>query len=163
MTTVKIALFKGKGLISSLIRWQTDGSYSHAAIVTDDYQVIESWQGAGVRIKTLDSWDNIDLFEVDVTEEQKQRIFTFLYNQIGKKYDYRAIIRFVSRKNFLTNDRWFCSELVFQAFWEAGIQLFVRTWPWEVPPDWLHRSPLVRMLGSANIYFTTNSQHIFDV
>lgn len=135
---MKIALFKNKSIISSLIKWQTRSEYSHAAIIVDD-KLIESIEFEGVRVKNeLNVKKNcfVDIYEIDVTEEQKRVIIDFLANQIGKKYDYTMVIRFITRQqeSRKSSNKWFCSELVFAAFAKAGIVLLNNVEPWEVSP-----------------------------
>lgn len=140
-----VLLFRGKGLISTLIRWQTRGEYSHAALQIEhpDGGIYESWQGAGVRrLKNLKSWENVDRYEVrSITSDQIHAVRYFMDQQRGKKYDYVGVLRFVTRRRRGDNEKWFCSELVFEALKSAKIPLFVRTEGWEVSPDMLKRSP----------------------
>jgi uncharacterized protein YycO len=139
-----ILLFHGKGLISSLIRWQTRGKYSHAAFLLPSGEILESWQGDGVRVKTLKNWDGIDIFHVaGISDDDWEYIIQYAKQQVGKKYDYRAIVRFITRKKLESNDRWFCSELVFESLSQAGIKLLDRIDSSEVSPSTLAISPLL--------------------
>lgn len=147
MKKVNVLLFRGKGIISALIRWQTRGNYSHAAIRLENGDIIESWQGGDhcVRLTSIRDWTTIDSFTAEVTDEQYSKITNFLYGQIGRPYDFLAIARFLTRRSFnQDNGKWFCSELVFAAFQKAGIELFTNTEAWEVSPQLLSRTPLIR-------------------
>jgi uncharacterized protein YycO len=141
--TPKILLFRGRGLISALIRWQTRSCYSHAALLLPDGEtIVEAWQGAGVRIKRkFRDWSNVDSFDVHMTTHQWGRVMDFAVSQIGKPYDYRQVIRFVTRTRSKPNDRWFCSELVAAAFNHAGMPLLHRIIPSNVSPALLALSP----------------------
>lgn len=148
MPRVTVALFQGPGLVSRLIRWQTRSAYSHAAIVLPSGAVIESREGIGVRqLSALEPkhGEEIDFFAVDVTDEQLAALTRFLHRQLGKKYDWTMVARFVTRRqeSRASRGRWFCSELVFAAFQVAGIHLLRGTEPWEVSPGLLARSPLL--------------------
>ena len=139
-----VLLFKGKGVISGSIRWQTRSIYSHAAILLPDGKIIESWQGDGVRIKELKNWDNIDAFYVKgMSDEQWDKAIWFAKKQIGKKYDYIAILRFITRTKHPDNQTWFCSELVFAALLYAGVQLLKRIAASNVSPALLGLSSLL--------------------
>lgn len=139
-----VLLFHGRGIISSLIRWQTRGNYSHAALLLPNGQILESWQGAGVRVKTLKNWDGIDIYHVDgIKSDQWVSAIKFAEAQLGKKYDYRAILRFLTRKKLSSNDRWFCSELVFEALRQAGVKLLDRIDSSAVSPSTLSISPIL--------------------
>ncbi len=133
-----ILLFKGRGFISRLIRWQTRSQYSHAAIMLPCGRVLEAWQGEGVRIKWLRDWCDVDRFRVtDMTEEQWETAIAFARAQIGKKYDYRGVWRFLSRRKPARDDRWFCSELVFASLAAAGVKLLAAVDIGEVSPGML--------------------------
>jgi len=144
---VKILLFKGKTVISRFIRWQTRSPYSHAALLLDDGRsIIESVEGAGVRERFLteDDAGGFDAFMVPgLSPTQAAAVISFARAQLGRKYDYWAIIRFIDRERMPENDRWFCSELVFQAFDQAGVKLLVRIDSWAVSPGMLALSPLL--------------------
>jgi len=139
-----ILLFRGRGLISALIRWQTRGQYSHAALLMPDGRIVESWQGDGVRVKTLADWRGVERYTVpSMSAAQWDEALAFARAEVGKGYDYRAIVRFVSRRKMRADDRWFCSELVFAALAHAGVPLFARIEPWAVSPGLLAISPML--------------------
>lgn len=140
----KILLFRGRGLISWLIRWQTRSEYSHAALMLPDGSVVEAWQGAGVRRTWLRDWCGVDVFSVHgMTPEQWQSAIGYARAQIGKGYDYRGVFRFLSRRLVPNNDLWFCSELVFRALEVAGVRLLRDVTAGEVSPGMLARSPFL--------------------
>src|SRR5690606_21875536 len=74
------------------------------------------------------------------------RLRGFLEKQTGKSYDYRMVFRFITRLQETRKSRgkWFCSELVFAALQQCGIDLLSRTEPWEVSPGLLARSPYLQ-------------------
>lgn len=141
---MKILLFRGRGVLSQLIRWQQRTEFSHAAVLLYDLEIIEAWQGKGVQRKKLTSLENIMVLECPgMTQQQEFDVYSFLMSQAGCGYDYLGVLRFVSRRRNTTNSEWFCSELVYAAFLSAGIQLLARSEPWEVSPGLLARSPLL--------------------
>lgn len=141
----RILLSRGRGLISTLIRWQTRGEYSHAAILYPDGEtIIEAWQGDGVRKKKITDWKDVDTFAVtNITAEQWKAAIELAEHQLGKGYDYWAIIRFISRGIMPDNDKWFCSELVMHVLRAFGVNLFLRIEPWAVSPGMLNNSPVL--------------------
>jgi uncharacterized protein YycO len=146
MKTPKILLFKGRGIVSKLIRWQTNGKYSHVALQRPDGRIIEAWhKPAKVRLRSrLDDWSNVEAYEVQgATVEQLEAAVAWAEAQIGKKYDFGGVMRFVTRWRKDQDDKWFCSELVFQAFREAGINLLERVQCSQVSPTVLSFSPLL--------------------
>lgn len=140
-----ILLFKGRGVVSGMIRLQTRSRYSHAALLyPDGITLIESWQGAGVRKKSITDFAGVDAFIVPgMTEAQWRDAFRFAEAQLGMGYDYRSVLRFVTRVGARDNRRWFCSELVFAALHHAGVDLLARIPAAEVAPGHLAWSPLL--------------------
>lgn len=109
----------------------------------DSGLVIESREFAGVRIITQPA-PYADLFAVaGLTEEQEKAVEQFLRAQVGKPYDYTMVARFISRRKASHGQagKWFCSELVFAAFRQAGVELLSRVEPWAVSPGLLAMSP----------------------
>lgn len=142
-STPRILLFKGRGFISAAIRWQTRSEYSHAAFLLPCGRILEAWQGSGVRIKWISDWCDVDVFGVhDMTPEQWAVAISFARAQIGKKYDYRGVFRFLSRRKVPADDRWFCSELVAKSLEVAGVQLFRHKDASEISPGMIALSPL---------------------
>lgn len=145
---MKVALFKGKGLIGWAIRWQTRSVYSHAALF-DGGELIEAREFKGVRAVGYVPGADIDLLDVDgITRDQERAAIQFAREQIGKPYDYTMVARFISRRQATRKEsgKWFCSELVFAALQAAGITLLARTEAWEVSPGLLARSPYLKNL-----------------
>jgi len=144
MYAPRILLFKGRGVVSRCIRWQTRSEYSHAALMLKDGSIVEAWQGEGVRTTRLKDWCNVDVFGVrEMTDSQWAIAIEYALEQVGKGYDYWGCVRFVSRRRLPENDKWFCSELVFAALQRAGISLLHRIRADEVSPGMLSLSPLM--------------------
>jgi uncharacterized protein YycO len=145
--TGRVLLFKGRGLLNMMIRCQTRSCYSHAALLLPDSRtIIESYPGVGVQEKTISDWRNIDVFRVPMmTPEMWNEAIAFARSQVGRKYDYLAIIRFVDRAKMPRNDRWFCSELVFESLERAGVTLLFNTASWAVAPGHLAWSTRMKL------------------
>ena len=145
MKTPKILLYKGRGMVSRLIRWQTNGSYSHAALQRPDGRIIEAWhKPPKVRLTRLKDWSNVEAYEVvGMTPEQWDEAIAWAESQIGKKYDFGGVMRFVTRWRKKQDDKWFCSELVFEAIKRAGVPLLERVQCSQVSPTVLSFSPLL--------------------
>lgn len=150
---MKIHIYKGKGIISKIIQWQTRSKYSHAAIELPDGDIFEAkeFTSTGFRDSKCPCKEEqlqFDVYEVDVPIEKELEINEWLYRQQGKKYDYTMVFRFLSRRQETRRSRgkWFCSELVFAAFKRVGIDLLNATEPWEVSPGLLSKSPLLKKI-----------------
>jgi uncharacterized protein YycO len=139
-----VLLFRGRGIISMLIRWQSRSPYSHAALLMPDGRIVESWQGSGVRIKSVKDWTDIEIYDVVAMDDFAWSLaLDFAADLVGSGYDYKAVMRFVSRRPASDNERWFCSELVFAALQSAGISLLSRISAAAVSPGMLALSPLL--------------------
>jgi uncharacterized protein YycO len=124
---MQILLYQGRSLVSKAIRKQTDSIYSHAAVRMRDGSIIEAWQGVGVRqMKTVMDGHTpgtpVTVFHID-GEYEEDAVEAFLLKQVGKKYDYLSVARFITRWERPSNDKWFCSELVVAAFRKGGLDL----------------------------------------
>lgn len=151
---MRIAAYRGKGFISRLIQAQTRSQYSHIAILDDDDggSVYESWANGGVlHNATLSSRHSkgtkIDLFEfvTPLNYLQKLEMRAWMRNQLGKKYDFRSVLRFVTRINKKgAENKWFCSEYAFLACFQIKIELLCRIEPFKIPPSFIPLSPLLK-------------------
>lgn len=152
---MKILLYQGVSAVSRLIRLQTRSIYSHAAVELDSGMVIEAWHN-GVDLATHYCENHtqgtlVDVFNVAATAKQIEQAACFFFQQLGKKYDFRGVARFLSRRDEPADDRWFCSELVAAGFQQAGIDLLARIPPSHVSPRDLGISPLLALIGQKTV------------
>jgi uncharacterized protein YycO len=147
---VDLLLYRGRGWGGRLITWQTRSPYSHAAVCFDDGTIVESLQGRGVIARPYGPEDvSAETYRVGgLRFAQLVHGRHWLWEQIGKPYDYLAILRFVTRRRHDDHARWFCSELVFEFAAQMGVRLLERTEAWEVSPGMLARSPLLRRVDT---------------
>jgi uncharacterized protein YycO len=154
---MKIAFYKGHTIIDKIILFFSRGGYNHVSIVLDDGRIIEAYPFKGVRVRndifeSMHPKTAIDIFEVYTTPEQDEIIKDFLMNQIGKKYDYHSVFGFVfytTEEGRRQSGRWMCSELVFAAFKQVGINLLERVDAWKVSPTILSFNPNMKFISSA--------------
>ena len=158
--TVQVALFKGRSLISRLIRWQTRSEYSHAALwLPETEEVIEAWHRGGVRRGPIHNvhtpGTEVDIFSVDLPlarsyeepllDQYEDRMMQFATKQVGGRYSFRSVFRFLSRRSAEHRPGiWFCSELVTRAFRIGGASLLERIPSEHVSPALLSYSPLLK-------------------
>jgi len=128
---MNILAFRGSSLISRLIRWQTRSPYSHVAIELDNGVIFEAWHRGGVikhdaRRSLLDVHEHgtqVDVLRVDMLEGFVPATEQWLDRRVGSRYDFRSVLRFVTRRPAVENNRWFCSELVSEALSHVGMFL----------------------------------------
>jgi len=155
-----IALYKGRSRFSRIIRLITRGPYSHAAWICRDGSVIEAWSGWGVRhVAHLGALHQVgtqvDIYDIpSLSHDQQTRIETWLITQLGKPYDWPAVLRFLplpwrnrDRESSASQGSWFCSELVAAACEAAGLRLLA-VHPYMISPSMLAASPLLRLACS---------------
>ena len=103
----------------------------------------------GVKIRPYGYYRASSVRAVTVEMEDKDygRMMDWLYNQVGKPYDFMAVIGIVFRRNWRSENKWFCSELVARAF-EVGDKPLIRAdHVSRVTPAMLDLSTLAETLG----------------
>lgn len=123
---IRFRLYKGRSLVSRIIRFLNWSEYSHASLETSKKTEVEAWSGTGIKeflsgglVREVpvgtqhDPKTVVDIYEpVDMPEEIAQRIEARIRSKVGKKYDWRGVFKFLTRREPLHDDIWFCSELV---------------------------------------------------
>ncbi|CUA82081.1 MULTISPECIES: YiiX/YebB-like N1pC/P60 family cysteine hydrolase [Gulbenkiania] len=127
---------------SWLIRLGTWSAWSHVALVDGD-RVIESVMGHGVRSVPLSSAiaRASDHVMVSLPAHNAAAIIAAARTQLGKPYDYTAILGLGLHRDWQEDDAWFCSELVAWAFQQAGEPLFRPDCMRRVTPQHLYMLP----------------------
>ena len=104
-----------------LIRLLTLSKWNHVALEIGG-TVYEAMAGGGVRAVPAkgyaESWAAAKCVEVAV--DNPAPIRDWLRGQIGKRYDWAALLALPFRASWQHPRRWFCSELVAQALHLAG-------------------------------------------
>jgi hypothetical protein len=119
-------LFTGaRDPLSLAIRAFTWSRWSHVAII-DGYCAIEALPSDGVVMNdtevVLMRSREFELVELPCRSPEAVRAAAA--SQVGKPYDYTALLGMALRRNWQADDAWFCSELIAWAFEQAGEPLF---------------------------------------
>lgn len=149
-TRLQVAAYIGQSLTSRAIQWFTRAGWdgpSHVAIRDSQTgQVYEAWEGAGVRV--LDHLGQghspgtvVHLYNWLLDDDDVASVTAFCRSQIGKKYDLRGALGFITRKRRDNADRWFCSELVTAAASLTKAPILERVPPHHVAPIHVAWSP----------------------
>ncbi|OJT01241.1 hypothetical protein [Marinobacter nauticus] len=106
-----------------LIRLFTFSNWNHVAIEFNG-TVYEAMTGSGVRKVPASHfrWDEMEVVNVAVPEPLQA--VAFLESQLGKKYDWMALVALPFRTTWQSPHRWFCSELVAKALAVGGVRAF---------------------------------------
>ena len=161
-----IALYRGVSWLSRMIECFSWSEYSHAAWLDayslddiDTAPVIEAWWPVVRHLPTVHAGHTprtvVDVYDFVVPLQQCEReaIVAFLVEQIGKRYDWRGVVHFVTRRSEHASCqwRWFCSELAFQACRLNGRELLVNIPAYKVYPGMLAYSPALRKVATVEV------------
>lgn len=113
---MKLIFVRNNKPFSWLIRVFTWSRWSHVGIVDGD-NVIEATATHGVVITPLHDFvaRYNDHSFADVVVEYEEAALERAYCEVGKKYDFTAIVGILFRSGWNDDDSWFCSELVAHA------------------------------------------------
>ncbi|TCP19746.1 hypothetical protein EV207_1584 [Scopulibacillus darangshiensis] len=81
---------RGHGPISRLIEW-FDGEFSHVAIALSDQVILESQFFVNARIAQM-SYEDIEVVDLRLNDEDRKAIIHKGLNMVGKYYDYGQLI-----------------------------------------------------------------------
>ena len=114
--------FADNNLIGSrLIKLFTWSNYSHVGIICDEYVIDSRWANGGVTRYSVQELFNhyprVTVFEVSSVPATA---IDYAASQIGKPYDWAAIVGMPLHRDWAQDDKWFCSELVAAACMHAG-------------------------------------------
>lgn len=110
---------------SYLIRLFTWSRWSHVGVI-DGGLVIDTTLKRGVATTPLAAFlaEHSATEQIEVALPDEVAAHVWLEMQLGKKYDWTAIIGFVFRRPWGKKGRWFCSELVESALIVGGRRRF---------------------------------------
>lgn len=136
--------------LSAVIRATTWSRWSHVALVSGD-MVIEAAAPGGVTRRPLaDALAAARDYElVMLPSHDPQRIIEAAVSQLGKPYDYSAIVGLWLHRDWQDDRRWFCSELVAWSFQQAGEPLFRPDTLRRITPQHLYMLPPLPMGAAA--------------
>lgn len=141
---ITLYLTTTKGPFSAAVRWFTRSKFSHVLIKDGDY-AIEARAFHGVRrVPMAQALQGVYRLEVIEIETHKaEQIMQAYRSQIGKGYDYKAILGFVlKRRSWHHAGRWICSELAAWGFAVVGEPVFRMAFVHGISPnDWWTISP----------------------
>lgn len=127
MSRFAIVLCRNRSLGSAFLRFAMWSRWSHSALLDREAGTVydSTLTHGGVR-----KWDAGDFAKrypfmevrpLDVPASLHAVAVEWLEQQLGKRYDWTALLSFVVRRDWSESDAWFCSEMT-----EAFYTLFVR-------------------------------------
>jgi uncharacterized protein YycO len=113
---MQLLFYRGTGLLAWFIRWFTGSKFSHVAPCVNGTIYNAFPDGVSVAFDTASAQT---IITIDVTEERREELYSWLNEQVGKSYDWVAVFLIIIAHwlpSWLTlNDRrqgkWWCSHL----------------------------------------------------
>lgn len=145
---IQVLQYRGTSFISKAIKLFTWGVYSHTAILNvKTGEIVEAWQGEGVRKVSLEqhrhtSGTKVDVFTL-VGDADHQGIWEGMLARVGRGYDYRGIFGFLSHSAAQDKTKDFCSEAAFTEIEKNGCRL-LNIESYKVSPSLIAISPLLK-------------------
>ena len=122
---------------SSLIKWTTNSKFSHCGFVDKATNtVIDSrFNKKGVTEYSISelimTYKHITFVEIEAISYTS---IILARTQLGKGYDWSALLGIGFKRDWQQDDKWFCSELVGWAINKSGYN-FITTPMWRVTPE----------------------------
>lgn len=117
---------KPNSLISFFIRLFIFSRWSHCAIELSNGTILDTTMRTGVRVTSkedfLKEYPDQTIIEVFLFYESIAE--TFALTQVGKPYDWTALVSLVLQRDWQEPDSWFCSELVEATLSNGGAKRF---------------------------------------
>jgi uncharacterized protein YycO len=124
---IRLRFVRHKGIFSWLtsLAQYNDFPYSHVEAIRGDTCISSWFLNGGVRVEPADydkgTFQIEKFMDVPATPDQEKSFFVFLSNQVGKPYDWRAIVSFYTHRGWQEEAAWECAELIAAALVECGI------------------------------------------
>lgn len=124
---MKVILASSNNIGGILIRLFTFSKWNHSALYFEDENiVVDAIVKGGVRVRPYSTFAKLFpkhiIIDVDVPDYMSAKRFALA--QVGKPYDWTAIISLVLQRKWDEEDSWFCSELVEATIKAGGRQRF---------------------------------------
>jgi uncharacterized protein YycO len=146
----------GKSIGSAIIRAATWDWCSHVSFALDfDPQFGEhvlldatSHHGVALRPVSTDRFRKAQYYQFLGDQKVVAKAVEWTRTQLGRPYDWSGILGIALReRNWHEDDSWFCSELVAEAFIQAGVPLLDDDECFRITPRDVRISPLLRRIG----------------
>ncbi len=130
-----------ESLTCFLIRQVTWSDYSHVDICTADGLLGASVDGVKLRPYTYEPKAKVLYMQTAILGERETEAYKFWAQQIGKPYDYGALVGILAHRDWRNPNKWFCSELAAAGFAEVSVPLLNQKDLDRVTPGLLLLSP----------------------
>ena len=140
---IELRFITSRSIVSWLIRRLTWSDYSHVEFVLP-YGYLGA-QADGVKVRDFDYCKPTKsaICHVDCPPEVTRIVLDYAKKQVGKPYDFMALVGGLFHRDWKKSNCWFCSELVAACFAYAGYPL-IKGPVNRVTPGMLFNSILVK-------------------
>ncbi len=133
---------------SALIRWASNGEYSHVDIVLPEGTLLGARANGGVKIRNFNYAKFTAKSVVQVYVPDYDAAMNFAMSQIGKPYNYGAIADMIFGRDrgydSENQPSWFCDELLYATVSAGGRWLLNEPNPLVLTPQEVYLSPFWR-------------------
>lgn len=143
MENLKLVFADSDNVFGNIIKLLTWSQFCHVGILCDKTVIDSRYLSKGVRETSLEEF--YKLYKVVMVKElavPAQPVIDAARTQIGKPYDWTAVLGIPFRRNWQEDDSWFCSELVAWAAKQVGSPIINKDL-WRVTPQDLWQLPSV--------------------
>lgn len=120
-----VRLVSGNGVASGLIKWYTNSPFSHVEFWTPNgYLGSQAPEGVMLRPFNYTGFDSESFREYKLPDAAELALMQWCTAQVGKGYDWLAILALPLHRDWRSEDDWYCSEFVAAAFDHVGYPLF---------------------------------------
>lgn len=148
---IKLRFIQENNIGSWAIRFWTWSPWSHVEFLIDNIDNLPagylSAREDGVQLRPLDYCKPTkEIFgTINCSSEIAAKVLDFAISQIGKPYDFTALLSFVIHRDWLEPDSWICSELVAASFAQAEYPLLDAFELNRISPRDIMLSPLIKL------------------
>ena len=157
---MQVIFSTGPHLGSWFLRTVMFSEWSHCGIITEDgLSVIEASSKYGVVKTPVEKFQRYGKWAIqDVPVPDEDAAFSALYEQLGKSYDWLGLLGLAFVREWNSDDKWFCSELVQYVKVKGGL-IDIRYEQWRVTPRdlWAINYPLAGSQGLPDQNFSVRS------
>lgn len=138
-------------VLNNTICLATRSNYSHVELLFSDDTCITAFPFRGVVKRRFDiatknvHGNQFAIYNVYTTKAQEAEIRKFAVEQVGKPYDWGALLALPFRAHWDSNAKWFCSELCAAAFNLVNIKLVDEKAKRVLPQHLIDSNLLVKM------------------
>lgn len=120
---IALRFITSDSFVSRAIRHITWSEFSHVDLVVREGLLGAQADGVKIRPDNYCKVTKVQVVTVDVPDMVAGKVLLFCKSQIGKPYDYTALLGNLVHRDWQEQDSWFCSELIAAAFEQAGLPL----------------------------------------